>query len=138
MADPVMRGGSMPFHSLYPELDFSPRPRISRRFAFKPFFYSGYKSPLKTFIEDNEKVIENVKLDGSEVPEIISATQDKRNKQPKKTGKEEKDDFDSNSYFMLRPLRRLPLEQNDQGKMYKILGKYTNCFNFLKLLSNYY
>ena len=49
-----------------------------------------------------------------------SQKDEKRNSSPKKNGKGE---FDSNSYFMLRPLRREPMEQHERSDMSRFIGK---------------
>ena len=49
-----------------------------------------------------------------------SQRDEKRNSSPKKNGKGE---FDSNSYFMLRPLRREPMEQHERSYMSRFIGK---------------
>ena len=49
-----------------------------------------------------------------------SQKDEKRNSSPKKNGKGE---FDSNSYFMLRPLRREPMQQHERSEMSRFIGK---------------
>ena len=49
-----------------------------------------------------------------------SQKDEKRNSSPKKNGKGE---FDSNSYFMLRPLRREPMQQHERSDMSRFIGK---------------
>ena len=107
------------FNSVYPNLGIFPKRWTSRQTRghriFKPLFYTGYKTPARMVIQEPES-------DESEETERLSFSEDKRNKQPKKSGETGKDDFDSNSYFMLRPLRRIPQENDDGQKMFNILG----------------
>ena len=49
---------------------------------------------------------------------------DEKRKGPKKDGKDGKGDFDSNSYFMLRPLRREPSEIYKTPILQELLGKH--------------
>ena len=49
---------------------------------------------------------------------------DEKRKSPKKDGKDGKGDFDSNSYFMLRPLRREPSEIYETPILQELLGKH--------------
>ena len=118
--------GSVMKRNYYPNLGIFPKRWTSRqtrghRIAFKPLFYSPYKTPARMVIEEPES-------DESEAAERLSVSEDKRNTQPKnsgETGKDGKDDFDSNSYFMLRPLRRIPQEKEDRPNMFNILGNST-------------
>lgn len=126
------------FHSLYPNLALFPDRWNSHRVAFKPLFYSGYKSPQRIGTQDNERSPSNTEMGESEAPDSLSSREDKRNKQPKKSGESGKDDFDSNSYFMLRPLRRLPMEQYDGQKMSNILGMSTKIIKFYSQFHFYF
>ena len=59
---------------------------------------------------------------------------DEKRKSPKKDGKDGKGDFDSNSYFMLRPLRREPSEMYETPIMQELLGK-DKSFNFCSFIT---
>ena len=130
----IQRSQYKNFHSVYPNLGIFSKRWTSHRPAFKPMFYSGYKNPVTIGIQEPES-------DESKVAERLSASEDKRNKEPKKSGGNGKDDFDSNSYFMLRPLRRAPPETDDRQKMFNILGnstkiaKYYFTVRFLRMLN---
>ena len=59
-------------------------------------------------------------------PKEIQYLRDEKRNDPKKDGKDAKGDFDSNSYFMLRPLRRESIDDYETPIESTILGKYRN------------
>ena len=65
----------------------------------------------------------------SEPPEMSSKSEEERSQPPKKS---DKDDFDSNSYFMLRALRRLPMEEYQPRKLENILSKQRKKLNYYR------
>ena len=59
-------------------------------------------------------------------PKEIQSFRDEKRNDPKKDGKDAKGDFDSNSYFMLRPLRRESIDDYETPIASTILGKERN------------
>ena len=101
---------------------------IPKRFGRSPMFYHNFKPKasdlaIESLMPKTENLPLNLESNIYESPEIQSTREGKRN-EPKKDGKDAKGDFDSNSYFMLRPLRREPVESYETPIMSAILGKY--------------
>ena len=74
-----------------------------------PSWYSLYRNTPYDEQEIRQRPVESSQRD------------EKRNSSPKKNGK---GNFDSNSYFMLRPLRREPMEQHERSDMSRFIGKH--------------
>ena len=98
---------------------------LPKRQGRSPMFFRNFKNginpsdsdllnlddvPLNLGTNDNESLVDPF-------------GKDEKRKGPKKDGKDGKGDFDSNSYFMLRPLRREPSAMYETPIMQEFLGK---------------
>ena len=88
-------------------------------YGIKPKTFDLASQNLMPKMEDAPLNMEN-EYESLDIP---SRRDEKRN-EPTKDGKDGKGDFDSNSYFMLRPLRREPLEMYDTPILSAFLGNY--------------
>ena len=99
---------------------------LPKRFGRDPSLYHNVNDlAIEDLIPKTEGLPLNLETNNYELPEIQSFRDEKRN-EPRKDRKDVKDakgDFDSNSYFMLRPLRREPAEIYKTPIMSAILGK---------------
>ena len=114
------RDGS-PYLKHIPNVNLSPYPSWYSLYRNTPYadrrisdilgdtFYADLMNLEQSIGHNRQKQVESSQRD------------EKRNSSPKKNGKGE---FDSNSYFMLRPLRREPMEQHERSDISRFIGNF--------------
>ena len=106
--------------------NFLPKRQGRSPILFRPFTgFNPENFDLATQVSKSEDMPLDLDTNDYESKETQSFRDKKRN-DPKKDGKDAKGDFDSNSYFMLRPLRRESIDDYETPITSTILGKNRN------------
>ena len=109
---------------------------LPKRRGRSPMFFNNFKNginPTDSDLLNLDDVPLNLGSNDNEL-QVDPLGKDEKRKSPKKDGKDGKGDFDSNSYFMLRPLRREPSEMYETPIMQELLGK-DKSFNFCSFIT---